>query len=109
MNTVQAVYRYADVLRASVSSASGDHRLVTKRRRLLSPFFIGETLTDVLSKLEAGIDADAAGVKETLDLLSKIPNLELDNTDRNRTSPLPLPAISFEIRMVGSSMNCALP
>ncbi|MCO6480961.1 MAG: glutamine synthetase type III, partial [Phaeodactylibacter sp.] len=66
-------------------------------------------LTDVLDKLEAGIDADAAGVQEALDLLSKIPNLELDNTDRNRTSPFAFTGNKFEIRMVGSSMNCAAP
>ncbi|MCB0559443.1 MAG: glutamine synthetase III [Lewinellaceae bacterium] len=110
MNTVQAVYRYADVLRASVSSASNDHRLgANEAPPAIVSVFIGETLTDVLSKLEAGIDADAAGVKEALDLLSKIPNLELDNTDRNRTSPFAFTGNKFEIRMVGSSMNCAAP
>ncbi|MCB0595699.1 MAG: glutamine synthetase III [Lewinellaceae bacterium] len=110
MNTIQAVYKYADILRASVASASNDHRLgANEAPPAIISVFIGETLTDVLDKLEAGIDADAAGVKEALDLLSKIPNLELDNTDRNRTSPFAFTGNKFEIRMVGSSMNCAAP
>lgn len=110
MNTIQAVYRYADVLRASVASASNDHRLgANEAPPAIVSVFIGETLTDVLNKMEAGIEGDAAGVKETLDLLSKIPNLELDNTDRNRTSPFAFTGNKFEIRMVGSSMNCAAP
>ncbi|MCB9049687.1 MAG: glutamine synthetase III [Lewinellaceae bacterium] len=110
MNTIQAVYRYADILRASVASASNDHRLgANEAPPAIISVFIGQTLTEVLDKLEAGIDADAAGVKEALDLLSKIPNLELDNTDRNRTSPFAFTGNKFEIRMVGSSMNCAAP
>ncbi len=110
VNTIQAVYRYADILRASVASASNDHRLgANEAPPAIISVFIGETLTNVLNKLEAGIDADEAGVKEVLDLLSKIPNLELDNTDRNRTSPFAFTGNKFEIRMVGSSMNCAAP
>jgi len=110
MNTVQAVHRYADVLRSSVASASNDHRLgANEAPPAIVSVFIGETLADVLDRLEAGIDADAAGVKEALDLLSKIPSLELDNTDRNRTSPFAFTGNKFEIRMVGSSMNCAGP
>ncbi|MCB9292581.1 MAG: glutamine synthetase III [Lewinellaceae bacterium] len=110
MNTIQAVHKYADVLRASVASASNDHRLgANEAPPAIISVFIGQTLTDVLDKLEAGIDADAAGVEEALDLLSKIPNLELDNTDRNRTSPFAFTGNKFEIRMVGSSMNCAAP
>ncbi len=110
MNTIQAVYRHADILRASVASASNDHRLgANEAPPAIISVFIGQTLTNVLDKLEAGIDADAAGVQEALDLLSKIPNLELDNTDRNRTSPFAFTGKKFEIRMVGSSMNCAAP
>ena len=110
MNTIQAVSQYADILRASVASASNDHRLgANEAPPAIISVFIGETLNDVLNKLEAGVNADAAGVKKALDLLSHIPNLELDNTDRNRTSPFAFTGNKFEIRMVGSSMNCAAP
>jgi glutamine synthetase len=110
VNTIQAVYRYADILRASVASASNDHRLgANEAPPAIISVFIGDTLTKVLDNIEKGIDADEAGVKEVLDLLSKIPNLELDNTDRNRTSPFAFTGNKFEIRMVGSSMNCAAP
>lgn len=110
VNTIQAVYRYADILRASVASAANDHRLgANEAPPAIISVFVGDTLSKVLDRLEAGIYADEAGVKEVLDLLSKIPNLELDNTDRNRTSPFAFTGNKFEIRMVGSSMNCAAP
>ncbi len=110
VTTIKAVHRYADLLRASVASASNDHRLgANEAPPAIVSVFIGESLTKVLNGIEAGIEADAAGVKELLDLLSKIPNLERDNTDRNRTSPFAFTGNKFEIRMVGSSMNCAAP
>lgn len=110
MNTIQAVYRYADVLRASVASAANDHRLgANEAPPAIVSVFIGDTLSKVLDDIEAGIDATAQGVKDVLDLLAKIPNLELDNTDRNRTSPFAFTGNKFEIRMVGSSTNCAGP
>ncbi len=110
MCTIQAVFKHADLLRASVASASNDHRLgANEAPPAIVSVFIGETMTRVLDDIEAGIDADAAGVKELLDLLSKIPVLLRDNTDRNRTSPFAFTGNKFEIRMVGSSMNCAAP
>jgi glutamine synthetase len=110
VNTIQAVHRYADILRASVASAANDHRLgANEAPPAIISVFLGETLDKVLDRLEAGIDADEAGVKEVLNLMSKVPNLALDNTDRNRTSPFAFTGNKFEIRMVGSSMNCAAP
>lgn len=110
VNTIQAVYKHADLLRASVASASNDHRLgANEAPPAIVSIFIGETMTKVLNDIEEGIEADEMGVEEVLDLLSKIPNLELDNTDRNRTSPFAFTGNKFEIRMVGSSMNCAAP
>lgn len=110
VNTIQAVYKHADLLRASVASASNDHRLgANEAPPAIISVFIGETLTNVLQTIEAGGAIDADKVEETLDLLSKIPNLEKDNTDRNRTSPFAFTGNKFEIRMVGSSMNCAAP
>ncbi|MCB9275488.1 MAG: glutamine synthetase III [Lewinellaceae bacterium] len=110
VNTIQAVYRYADILRASVASAANDHRLgANEAPPAIVSVFVGDTLSKVLGQMVSGIDAGPSGVKEVLDLLSKIPNLELDNTDRNRTSPFAFTGNKFEIRMVGSSMNCAAP
>ncbi len=110
VNTIQAVYKHADILRASVASASNDHRLgANEAPPAIISVFIGETLTKVLDSIENGATLDEAGVKEVIDLLNKIPNLELDNTDRNRTSPFAFTGNKFEIRMVGSTMNCAAP
>jgi glutamine synthetase len=108
--TIQAVYRYADLLRASVASASNDHRLgANEAPPAIISAFLGETMSRLLDDVEAG-DADGKdSVQEVLDLLSKIPDLERDNTDRNRTSPFAFTGNKFEIRMVGSSMNCAAP
>ncbi|MCI5082090.1 MAG: glutamine synthetase III [Saprospiraceae bacterium] len=108
--TIQAVYKHADLLRASVASASNDHRLgANEAPPAIISVFIGDTLTKVLDDIEKGEDQGISGVKDILDLLSKIPNLELDNTDRNRTSPFAFTGNKFEIRMVGSTMNCAAP
>jgi len=110
VNTIQAVYRYADILRASVTSASNDHRLgANEAPPAIISVFIGDALTKILDEIEKGVDITADGVKQALTLLSKIPNLELDNTDRNRTSPFAFTGNKFEIRMVGSTMNCAAP
>lgn len=110
VNTIQAVYKYADILRASVTSASNDHRLgANEAPPAIISVFIGEALTKVLDEIEKGVDVTADGVKKVLNLLSKIPNLELDNTDRNRTSPFAFTGNKFEIRMAGSTVNCAAP
>ena len=110
VNTIQAVYKYADILRASVASASNDHRLgANEAPPAIISVFIGDSLSKVLDDIEAGVGGDQGGVEQALDLLSKIPNLELDNTDRNRTSPFAFTGNKFEIRMVGSTMNCAAP
>ena len=110
VNTIYAVYKYADILRASVTSASNDHRLgANEAPPAIISVFIGEALTKILNEIEKGIEVTADGVKQALNLLSKIPNLQLDNTDRNRTSPFAFTGNKFEIRMVGSTMNCAAP
>lgn len=108
--TIQAVYKYADILRASVASASNDHRLgANEAPPAIISAFLGDTMNRLLNNIEAGTSDNKDGVQEVLDLLSKIPDLERDNTDRNRTSPFAFTGNKFEIRMVGSSMNCAAP
>ncbi len=109
ISTVKAVHRYADLLRATIATASNDHRLgANEAPPAIVSVFVGDALTKVLNALEAGTTTDA-GVQQILNLLDTIPNLELDNTDRNRTSPFAFTGNKFEVRMVGSSANCAAP
>jgi len=110
VNTIRAVHEYSDLLRASVASASNDHRLgANEAPPAIISVYIGEEMTRVLDQIERGAHIDAEAVRNVLNLLSKIPNLMLDNTDRNRTSPFAFTGNKFEIRMVGSSQSCAKP
>lgn len=110
VTVIRAVHEHADLLRASVASAWNDHRLgANEAPPAIISVFIGETLTRILNAIEEKEEHDADDVQEVLDLLSKVPNLEKDNTDRNRTSPFAFTGNKFEIRMVGSAMNCAAP
>lgn len=110
VSTIMAVYRYADMLRASIAHAGNDHRLgANEAPPAIISVFIGEAMTRLLNRIADGKKTDDAAVKRALDLISKLPNLELDNTDRNRTSPFAFTGNKFEIRAVGSSQNCAAP
>jgi glutamine synthetase len=110
VNTIAAVYKYADVLRASIAHAGNDHRLgANEAPPAIISVFIGEAMTKLLDQIAKGKNSDGQEVKRALDLISKLPNLELDNTDRNRTSPFAFTGNKFEIRAVGSSQNCAGP
>jgi glutamine synthetase len=110
VNTIKAVAEHADLLRASVASASNDHRLgANEAPPAIVSVYVGSEMSSILDKIENGLQADEEGVKKLLNLLSKLPNLQLDNTDRNRTSPFAFTGNKFEIRMVGSSQNCAKP
>lgn len=107
VNTIMAVYEHADLLRASVASASNDHRLgANEAPPAIVSVFVGRVLTDLLRQIEKG-QTTKEDVKDVLNLLSKIPDLEKDNTDRNRTSPFAFTGNKFEIRMVGSHQNCS--
>ena len=110
VSTIRAVWEHADLLRASVASAGNDHRLgANEAPPAIVSVFIGSTLKKVLDNIENDIEADEKGVQTVLSLLKKVPNLELDNTDRNRTSPFAFTGNKFEVRMVGSTRNCAAP
>jgi glutamine synthetase len=109
VNTIRAVQEYADVLRASVASVSNDHRLgANEAPPAIVSVFVGEVMSNLLKQIAKG-ETTKEDVKKVLDLLSKVPNLELDNTDRNRTSPFAFTGNKFEIRMAGSAINCAAP
>src|SRR6478735_4948524 len=113
VNTIKAVHDYADVLRAAIASAQNDHRLgANEAPPAIISVFIGEYLSNVLNDIETRVgdkfdEQDEAILK--LDLHRSIPELLLDNTDRNRTSPFAFTGNKFEFRAVGSSANCANP
>ena len=111
VNTIKAVHDYADILRASIASAGNDHRLgANEAPPAIISVFIGGYLTKVLEDLKQRVgdkfdEQDEAILK--LDLHRSIPELLLDNTDRNRTSPFAFTGNKFEFRAVGSAANCA--
>ena len=111
VNTIKAVYDYNDLLRASIASAGNDFRLgANEAPPAIISVFIGQYLTKVLDDIETRVnekfdEQDEAILK--LDLHRSIPELLLDNTDRNRTSPFAFTGNKFEFRAVGSSANCA--
>jgi glutamine synthetase len=111
VNTIKAVHDYADVLRASIASAPNDHRLgANEAPPAIISVFIGEYLTKVLSELKERVTAKMDETDESMlkiDIHKSIPELLLDNTDRNRTSPFAFTGNKFEFRAVGSSANCA--
>jgi glutamine synthetase len=111
VNSIKAVHDYADLLRASIASAGNDHRLgANEAPPAIISIFIGKYLTEVLNQVETRVsgkfdEQDEAMLK--LDIHKSIPELMLDNTDRNRTSPFAFTGNKFEFRAVGSSANCA--
>jgi glutamine synthetase len=111
INTIKAVQTYETLLRASIASASNDHRLgANEAPPAIISVFIGAQLTKVLAELE-GVSSGKLSPEEKTDLklnvVGKIPDVLLDNTDRNRTSPFAFTGNKFELRAVGSSANCA--
>ncbi len=110
ITTIKAVHRYADLLRASIASASNDHRLgANEAPPAIMSVFVGSSLEGVLNELErtAKLPLDK-GDNLYLKLgIDKVPAILLDNTDRNRTSPFAFTGNKFEFRAVGSSANCA--
>lgn len=111
VNTIKAVHEYADLLRASIASASNDHRLgANEAPPAIISVFIGSQLFRVLEELEKVKEGKLSPDEKTdlkLNVVGKIPEILLDNTDRNRTSPFAFTGNKFEIRAVGSSANCA--
>ena len=111
INTIKAVDTYEELLRAAIATASNDHRLgANEAPPAIISVFIGQQLTKVLSDLE-GVSTGKLSPEEKTDLklnvVGKIPDVLLDNTDRNRTSPFAFTGNKFEFRAVGSSANCA--
>lgn len=113
VNTIKAVHDYADLLRAAIASASNDHRLgANEAPPAIISVYIGKYLTEVLDEIETRVKDKFSEQDEVilkLDIHKQIPELLMDNTDRNRTSPFAFTGNKFEFRAVGSSANCASP
>ena len=113
INTIKAVHEHEALLRASIASASNDHRLgANEAPPAIISVFIGEQLTKVLEELEGVTKGKLSPEEKTelkLNVVGKIPDVLLDNTDRNRTSPFAFTGNKFEFRAVGSLANCGNP
>ena len=113
INTIKAVHRYEELVRSSIASASNDHRLgANEAPPAIISVFIGAQLTKVLQSLESVKKGKLTPDEKTdikLNVVGKIPEILLDNTDRNRTSPFAFTGNKFEFRAVGSTANCAVP
>ena len=110
VNTIKAIHDNADLLRAAIASAGNDHRLgANEAPPAIISAFIGSQLSSVLDDLEKNIKAGKMTPQDKTELklnIGKIPQILLDNTDRNRTSPFAFTGNKFEFRAVGSSANC---
>ncbi len=114
INTVKAVHDYSALLLGSIASEPNTYRLgANEAPPAIMSVFIGKTLNGVLDDLEKRISERKMTPDEKtelkLDIIGKIPEILLDNTDRNRTSPFAFTGNRFEFRAVGSSGNCASP
>jgi glutamine synthetase len=113
INTIKAVFDNQDALRASIMSAGNQHRLgANEAPPSIISVFIGTKLTQILNDLEASVPERKMTPDEKTALklnIGKIPEILLDNTDRNRTSPFAFTGNRFEFRAVGSDENCASP
>jgi len=107
INTIKALHDNSDIIRASIASASNDHRLgANEAPPAIISAFIGSKLTQVLNAFLADAVAEDKGEKKSINI-DKIPEILRDNTDRNRTSPFAFTGNKFELRAVGSSTNSA--
>lgn len=104
------MHRHGGVLRASIASASNDHRLgANEAPPAIVSVFLGQQLGHILDQIERGAIADATE-RKILDLgLTKLPVLAKDYTDRNRTSPFAFTGNKFEFRAVGAGQSIAVP
>ena len=110
-NVMAAVYKHNGLLKASIASATNAHRLgANEAPPAIISMFLGKQVSEVLDSLVSDDKDDKlliAGKSELNLKVSQIPELLLDNTDRNRTSPFAFTGNRFEFRAVGSSANCA--
>jgi glutamine synthetase len=113
VNVLKAVHDYADLMRGSIASSNNDHRLgANEAPPAIISVFVGKYLSEVLDEVEARVTGKFTEQDEVIlkmDIHKHIPELLMDNTDRNRTSPFAFTGNKFEFRAVGSTANCAWP
>ncbi|NOR35095.1 MAG: glutamine synthetase type III, partial [Bacteroidales bacterium] len=113
VNTVKTVFDHQDLLRASIASASNAHRLgASEAPPAILSCFLGTEVSAMLDQLEEQVSAKKMTPDEKTALkldIGKIPEILLDNTDRNRTSPFAFTGNRFEFRAVGGTCNPAIP
>ena len=111
INTLMAVYKHNGLLKASIMSATNAHRLgANEAPPAIISSFLGKQLSKILNHLEENENEDLITVSDKQGLkldIPQIPELLIDNTDRNRTSPFAFTGNRFEFRAVGSEANCA--
>ncbi|MGO4920781.1 glutamine synthetase III family protein [Maribacter spongiicola] len=113
INTIKAVDTYEELLRSSIASAGNDYRLgANEAPPAIFSIFVGTQLSSVLDELEGVSKGKLSPEEKTelkLNVVGKIPEILMDNTDRNRTSPFAFTGNKFEMRGVGAKTNCAKP
>ncbi len=111
--TIKAMSEYGSMVMASIASESNSHRLgAAEAPPSIMSVFTGSTLSEVLDSLESRVSDKKMTPNEKSELkldIGKIPEILMDNTDRNRTSPFAFTGNRFEFRAAGSSTNCAAP
>lgn len=111
VNTLMAVYKNGSLLKASIASANNAHRLgANEAPPAIISAFLGTYLTKMLDQIEEKVSDQKMTPDEKTEIkldIGRIPEILLDNTDRNRTSPFAFTGNRFEFRAVGSSANCA--
>lgn len=111
--TIKAVSEYGAMIMASIASASNAHRLgANEAPPSVMSVFTGSTLSSILDGIESRVSDKKMTPDQKTELkldIGKIPEILLDNTDRNRTSPFAFTGNRFEFRAAGSSVNCAAP
>jgi glutamine synthetase len=107
---LKAVHKYAPLLRAGIASTGNEHRLgANEAPPAIISVFMGDMLTRVIEEIIAGKKSPAAELEMIKLGVEKLPEVQRDNTDRNRTSPFAFTGAKFEFRAVGSSASIAFP
>ena len=108
---LKAVHKHAGLLRAGVATSGNEHRLgANEAPPAIISVFMGDTLTRMIESIAAGKGGSTSAAQALIKLgVAKLPEIERDNTDRNRTSPFAFTGAKFEFRAVGGSASIAFP
>ncbi|HMN07484.1 MAG TPA: glutamine synthetase III [Gemmatimonadaceae bacterium] len=108
---LKGVHKHAGLLRAGIATAGNEHRLgANEAPPAIISVFMGEGLTRVIEEIASGKVSNKSAEQQLISLgVNKLPDIEKDNTDRNRTSPFAFTGNKFEFRAVGSSQSVAFP